>query len=123
MAEQQNVGTLALVAIGAPSLSRIFAIPRGWAYMNDARQLATPDELVDDPAISFGEIFRFAIRALKARFRDHSAELSVIKRHIRRGDIVCDVGANKGSFVYWLSRWAGKSGRVVAFEPQKAPAR
>jgi len=87
--------------------------------MNDARRLAAPDERIDDPAISFGEISRFAIRALKARFRDHSAEFSVIRRHLRPGDIACDIGANKGSFVYWLSRWAGKAGRVVAFEPQK----
>lgn len=31
--------------------------------------------------------------------------------------MVCDVGANKGSFLYWLSKWT-YGGRVVAFEPQ-----
>ncbi len=92
--------------------------------MNDARQLTTPEEqLVGDPPISLGEIARFTFRALKARFRDHSAELSIIRRHIKHGDVVCDIGANKGSFVYWLSRWAGRSGRVVAFEPQADLAR
>ncbi len=40
-----------------------------------------------------------------------------MQRHIRRGDIVCDIGANKGSFLYWLARWSAP-GRVVAFEPQ-----
>ncbi len=60
---------------------------------------------------------RFRIRALKARFRDSRAELDVIRRHVRPGDIVCDVGANKGSFLFWLSAWVG-AGRVVAFEPQ-----
>src|ERR1700744_2174685 len=84
--------------------------------MNDVRQSITPG------AASFGELSRFAVRALQARFRDHVAEMSVIRRHIKAGDTVCDIGANKGSFVLWLSRWVGNSGRVVAFEAQPALA-
>jgi len=60
---------------------------------------------------------RFRWRAWKARFRDQRAELAVIRREIRRGQTVCDIGANKGSFTYWLAKWAWP-GRVVAFEPQ-----
>jgi FkbM family methyltransferase len=63
------------------------------------------------------EIARFLLRGLKARFRDQKCEFDVIRRHVRPGDIVCDIGANKGSFVLWLSRWCG-GGRVIAFEPQ-----
>src|ERR1700676_1337312 len=65
---------------------------------------------------------RFRIRALKARLRDSRAEFAAIRRHLRRGDIACDIGANKGSFIYWLSRWV-RGGRVVAFEPQPELAR
>ncbi|RXH19174.1 FkbM family methyltransferase [Bradyrhizobium guangzhouense] len=65
---------------------------------------------------------RFLVRALKARLRDERAELAVIRRHLRPGDIACDIGANKGSFIYWLSRWV-RDGRVVAFEPQPELAR
>ncbi len=36
---------------------------------------------------------------------------------MRRTDIVCDIGAHKGSYLFWLSRWCA-DGRVVAFEPQ-----
>jgi FkbM family methyltransferase len=68
------------------------------------------------------ESLRFRIRALKARFRDQRAEFAVIGRQIRPGDIVCDIGANKGSFIYWLSTWV-RHGRVVAFEPQPELAR
>ena len=68
------------------------------------------------------ESIRFRVRALKARFRDQTAEFDVIRRHIRAGDIVCDIGANKGSFILWLSRWCA-GGRVVAFEPQPEFAR
>jgi FkbM family methyltransferase len=63
------------------------------------------------------EAIRFRLRALKARFRDQGCEFDIIRRHLRPGDIACDIGANKGSFVYWLSRWVGQ-GRLVAFEPQ-----
>jgi FkbM family methyltransferase len=82
----------------------------------------TSRELADDQLASFVEMSRFYIRALKARFRDHRPEFDAIRRHIRTGDIVCDVGANKGSFTYWLSRWCGEEGRLIAFEPQQGLA-
>lgn len=58
---------------------------------------------------------RFLWRAHRARLLDQATELSVIRKSIRPGDLVCDVGANKGSYLYWMARWAG---RAVAFEPQ-----
>jgi FkbM family methyltransferase len=63
------------------------------------------------------ESLRFRIRALKARLRDQKAEFDIIRRHLRPSDIACDIGANKGSFTYWLSCWCW-DGRVIAFEPQ-----
>ncbi len=60
---------------------------------------------------------RFLVRVLRSRFRDHRTELSELRRHIRSGDIVCDIGANKGSFLFWLARWSAP-GRAIAFEPQ-----
>jgi hypothetical protein len=68
------------------------------------------------------ESIRFRIRALKALFRDQRTEFVAIWRHLRPGDIACDIGANKGSFIYWLSWWV-RGGRVVAFEPQPELAR
>jgi FkbM family methyltransferase len=61
--------------------------------------------------------FRFRIRSLKARYLRQKTEFDVIKWHLRSTDIACDIGANKGSFIYWLSYWCW-NGRVVAFEPQ-----
>jgi FkbM family methyltransferase len=60
---------------------------------------------------------RFRIRAFKARFRDQKLEFDTIMRHLTSRDVACDIGANKGSFTYWLSRWC-RHGRVFAFEPQ-----
>lgn len=65
---------------------------------------------------------RFLWRALKTRWRDQATELEVIRKTIRPGDTVCDIGANKGSYLLWLSRWV-KTGRVIAFEPQQKLAR
>ncbi len=31
---------------------------------------------------------------------------------------VVDIGANRGAYSYWMHRYAGAEGRVVAFEPQ-----
>jgi FkbM family methyltransferase len=59
----------------------------------------------------------FLVRGLKARFLAQRIEFRLIRQHVRITDTVCDIGANKGSFVFWLSRWCRK-GRVVAFEPQ-----
>jgi FkbM family methyltransferase len=64
---------------------------------------------------------RFLWRALKARYRDQVPELAAMHRVLRPGDTAVDVGANKGSYLLWLSRWVGP-GRVVAFEPQPALA-
>ena len=63
------------------------------------------------------EASRFLVRVLRSRYRDHRVELSELRRHIRRGASVCDMGANKGSFLFWLARWSSP-GRAVAFEPQ-----
>lgn len=60
---------------------------------------------------------RFVIRGLKARFLAQRIEFRLIRRHVRPTDTVCDIGSNKGSFVFWLSRWC-RQGKVVAFEPQ-----
>lgn len=62
-------------------------------------------------------ILRFLWRAFKARYRDEKAEISALIAAIAPGDLAVDVGTNKGSYLYWLSR-AAAHGKVVAFEPQ-----
>lgn len=62
---------------------------------------------------------RFIYRNLKARFRDQRQEIKALLAHVRPGDTVVDCGANKGSYVWTLSRAVGNAGQVVAFEPQR----
>jgi FkbM family methyltransferase len=61
---------------------------------------------------------RFLYRAYRAKLRDERSEISLITQHVNKGDFAVDVGANKGSFLYWLRRSVGKTGKVIAFEPQ-----
>jgi FkbM family methyltransferase len=61
---------------------------------------------------------KFLYRACKARFRDQRQEISALLQVIHPDDTVVDIGANKGSYLWWLSR-AVESGKVVAFEPQQ----
>ena len=49
--------------------------------------------------------------------RPHSYEEQIYAAIVREGDVVFDVGANVGEVSLFLSRLAGPSGTVVAFEP------
>lgn len=46
------------------------------------------------------------------------AEVHLFAQIVRPGDVVLEAGSNIGSHTVALSRFAGKSGRVHAFEPQ-----
>lgn len=43
--------------------------------------------------------------------------LWAIERLIRRGDVVLDIGANRGVYTYRMAKLVGKSGHVHSFEP------
>jgi FkbM family methyltransferase len=61
---------------------------------------------------------RFLYRAWKARSRDQRLEIDLARALIRSGDLVVDAGANKGAYLYWLRQFVGRTGTVLAFEPQ-----
>jgi len=65
------------------------------------------------------------IEKLKHRHRfwryEHRTErdsIKFIKDLDLQGATVLDIGANRGVYSYWLSKCVGKSGTIVAFEPQ-----
>ncbi|HLH95003.1 MAG TPA: FkbM family methyltransferase [Xanthobacteraceae bacterium] len=55
------------------------------------------------------------------RWYDLGAQL-VIREHIRPGDVVVDVGANRGMFALNAAHQVGPGGRVICFEPNPACA-
>jgi len=42
-----------------------------------------------------------------------------IHSFIKPGGVICDIGANLGSWTVYLSKWVGSSGQVHSFEPQR----
>jgi FkbM family methyltransferase len=67
--------------------------------------------------INFEDV-HFLVRCLRYRFRTEKLPLKTLMRLDLKGAAVIDVGANKGIYCFWLSRAVGKSGKVLAFEPQ-----
>ena len=61
--------------------------------------------------------WRFIYRGLKCRYRDQRCEIKALISSLSPNDIAVDVGANKGSYLWSLSR-AVPQGSVIAFEPQ-----
>jgi FkbM family methyltransferase len=61
--------------------------------------------------------WRFIHRGLKAQYLDHPAELRALRSALSPSDVVVDIGAHKGRYLWSLSR-AVPDGRAVAFEPQ-----
>ncbi len=61
---------------------------------------------------------RLIQRAHRYRNRHDPAELEAIRRALRPGCSVLDIGAHKGAYTYWMSKWARPNGRLVAIEPQ-----
>lgn len=61
--------------------------------------------------------WRFIYRGLKARYRDQRLEISTLIKHLKPDEIALDIGANKGSYLWALSKAVSK-GKVLAFEPQ-----
>ncbi|MDF1656831.1 MAG: FkbM family methyltransferase [Verrucomicrobiales bacterium] len=68
--------------------------------------------------MNFIEKSHFLHRALRYRFRSEKFALKYVRRILREGDVCLDIGANRGLYTYWMSKYVGISGKVFAFEPQ-----
>jgi FkbM family methyltransferase len=64
------------------------------------------------------ERIHFLHRAWRYRLRTERDELNFVRSCDLRGGAAIDVGANRGIYSYWMHQGIGKSGRVLAFEPQ-----
>jgi FkbM family methyltransferase len=61
---------------------------------------------------------RLIQRAHRYRTRHDPAELEAIRRALSPGCTVLDIGAHKGAYSYWMSKWSRPGGRLIAIEPQ-----
>ncbi|MCJ7424010.1 FkbM family methyltransferase, partial [Candidatus Bathyarchaeota archaeon] len=59
-------------------------------------------------------LYEWALRALQ---KSEAQEVMVLRKIVRSGDTVFDIGANVGQFTCLLAHLAGSKGAVHAFEP------
>ena len=57
-------------------------------------------------------------RAWRYRLREEKESVAYLLDQDLAGKTLLDIGANKGVYTYWMSKKAGRAGKVVAFEPQ-----
>lgn len=57
-------------------------------------------------------------RCWRYRFKSEAPSISFVRNANLKGATLLDVGANRGIFSIYMSRAAGSSGNVIAFEPQ-----
>jgi FkbM family methyltransferase len=64
------------------------------------------------------EQIRWIYRAWRYRLKLEKQEITCLRRLLRPGDAVVDIGAHKGAFTYWMQSRVTSKGMVFAFEPQ-----
>lgn len=68
--------------------------------------------------LGFAEKLHMRHRFLRCRFKSEAPSIRFLLESPLTGGTLVDVGANVGVFAYYLSRLAGPSGKVYAFEAQ-----
>ena len=58
------------------------------------------------------------LRFLRYKYRSEWPAIRFLHNYAKEGMTMCDVGANRGIWSYFMSHAAGRNGSVFAFEPQ-----
>ena len=64
------------------------------------------------------DYLRWISRAWKYRLIVERQEILFMLEHLKPDQNAVDIGAHKGAYTYWMSKYTGTNGNVFAFEPQ-----
>jgi len=94
-----------------------FLISENWINdMNQPHHLRGPNKIKQRIRESLTK-FPFLYEAITKVLGRNYVELGLMRKLVRPGDNILDIGANTGQFTFLLSAMAGKEGSVHAFEP------
>ena len=62
---------------------------------------------------------KLVLRANKYKNKEDRGGVAYLLKTIRRGNVVFDIGAHKGGYLYFMRQQVGTKGGVYAFEPQQ----
>jgi FkbM family methyltransferase len=68
--------------------------------------------------MKFIELLKLKLRANKYRYKDDIGGVEFLFKTIKQGQTAIDIGAHKAGYLYLMLQLVGKTGKVVAFEPQ-----
>lgn len=68
--------------------------------------------------LSESNTWRMRYRCWRYRFKSEAPSISFVRHASLEAGTLLDIGANRGIYSFYLSRAAGTTGRVIAFEPQ-----
>jgi FkbM family methyltransferase len=71
------------------------------------------------PVVSLWDAFRLWHRASKYAWQEDAGGIQYLCKSIQSGDTVFDIGAHKAGYLYHIRNRTGRSGKIVAFEPQQ----
>lgn len=91
------------------------------------KQISYPiDFAVHAAPPSIGKFLARAIEQVKLRHRANKYQyvedpggITCIRKFVRRGQTVFDIGAHKAGYLYFFQKQLGNSGKIHAFEPQQ----
>ena len=66
----------------------------------------------------FDKIIRTIFRCWRYRYKSEVASIDYVRSSLKKNTTMLDIGANKGIYSIYMSRSAGKKGKVIAFEAQ-----